>query len=263
MAEVEVGEARPWLIYVVVALTVVAVVGGYIALAAVHSEGLRVVRDGATVRVERGLYAPFGWDTYRPTEAFKPVTIDADVPVRAGDCADLADCESRLFDVVAAQARRLLARRENMREAGELIAQAVKLSGAQNRELMLELQGDEQYVKGLSKLEAVSDLLTEAQDHFYRARAMDARSFRDAEQRLKMVSAMLQELERAGVGRPGVGDGLPVPYRPTPRGAAPRVDIAPPERGAGAAPAEPQAPPSTPVPRQDADAGAPDGGMEL
>lgn len=262
MAEIEVGERRPWLTYLYIGVVVLVVVGVWVVLAELHGDELRVVRDGATVQVEQGLYAPFGWGTYRPTEAFKPVAIDADLPVREGSCADLADCESRMFDVVAAQARRHLARRERLREAGELIAQAVKLSGAQNREMMLELQGDEQYVKGLMKLEAVAELLEESQEHFYRARAMDARSFKDAEQRLRMVNGMLRELERAGVGRPGAGEALPVPFEPV-RPDAPPTPVAPPVPGPDAG--TPSSPPtSPPSPAPDAGAArAPDGGMEL
>lgn len=243
MTEVEIGRSRPWVTYVVAAGAVLALVAGYVALAESHHRELRVVRDGAEVRVEQGRYAPFGWRPYRPTEAFKPVSIEADVAVRAGECADLADCEDRMFSVVVEQARRYLRRRERLREASELVAQAVKLSGSSNRSQLLEIQGDEQYVLALLKLRQAATVLTEARESFFRARAMETRAYGNADEMVRRVDAMLAELASLQP-RPTQGPSLPSTSAPS---APPKPILIPPR----------PLPPSV-----EADAG-PDAGVEL
>ena len=214
MAEVEVGQsssrrARRWALLGGGLLVLALLLVGYVWLAERHSDQLRLVRDPDTqlVRVEKGWYAPFGWATYTPTEAFTPVRLDPDIPIREGTCSRVADCEARLFDAVAEQARRLLRRRERLREASALIAQAVKLSGEANLSERLELEGDEQYVRGLLKLEEAAASLLDASRHFRRARAMGSHVFRDGQARWQQSLELLDDLRQSGVSIPGVEAG--------------------------------------------------------
>ncbi|MEO1267264.1 MAG: hypothetical protein AAFX99_04135 [Myxococcota bacterium] len=215
-------------------LLLVLMVAGYIVLAERHSDKLRIVRDPQThqVRVEQGWYAPMGWATFQPTEAFTPVTLDPDIPLREGPCSQVSDCEARLFEAVAEQARRMLRRRERLREASALIAQAVKLSGEANVSERLELEGDEQYVRGLLKFEEAAADLLDASRHFRRAQAMGSRVFRDGQARWRQSRELLDVLRQSGVAIPGVEAGEldpepdPLPL-PRPNTAPPKGDDSP------------------------------------
>ncbi len=255
MSEVRVEAPKKWVPWLYGTLSLAVVAAVYVGLAEMHHDTLRLeVRDGA-VLVEKGYYAPTGWGAYRPSEAFKPVKVDADVPVRVGECADLEDCEARLFDVAARQARRYLGRRESLREAGALIAQAVKLSGPSTREQMLELQGDEQYLKGLMALEDAERVLEDALKHFERARAMGTHSFRDVDTRLASLEAAKRALKQK---RASAAPAPPPVVVPTP----PSVD--PPQMPEDAD--EPATAPKTPAKEPESpplDAPGPDTEVEL
>jgi hypothetical protein len=234
----------------------------YIWLSNENVETYLLVQDGGEVSVHKGVYAPWGHSPFAPTGAFSPIRTDADVAVRPGPCADLSDCEARLYDIAVTQARRLLGRPDQLSAARDLISQARKLSGRGDEEQLLELQGDEQYALGVGRLEEVGRLLLQARRNFARAQAMDAGTFRDGRARVDAVDALLSELRDAGVRVPEPppsrsapaaapkpsGPAAPapevVPAQPTPKlQAVPPVQPAQPETPTPGPPVKPQSPP--------------------
>ena len=192
----------------------------YVLLASEHSALLRVVHEGGVVRMEQGIFAPLGWSEHRPTTAFDPVKPDGDIPVRAGLCADLADCEARLFEVVLEQARRELQRPDRMREAMALIAQAARLASPAQREALRSLEDEEQFARGRMRLGEGRGVLMDARQHFFNVRGTDGPTLRRAAAWMDALDALIESLDAADrrISRP---DGA-APLRERPK-AAPEV----------------------------------------
>lgn len=228
MAQVdhEPGPSR-WVNRVTAALLLAAALGLLLWLSQRHAQELRLHQEGQRVLVQRGRWAPWGWKLHQPGQAFAPIPVEQGVHARVGLCADLADCEARLFEVALEQARRALrdpARREG---ADALVLQAMKLASPAQRDSVLELQGDEQYLRGLRRLEQGRALLEQAQQSFQRAQAMDARAFTDTPQRLERLRRALQALESDAAAPPAVAPPLPQaapPQEPRPQRPAPNQD---------------------------------------
>lgn len=248
-SEARSGRWTRWLWGVGLAVTLTML---YVYLANENVATFHLVHDGGQVQIHKGMYTPWGTEAFEPTDAFAPIRVDADVAVRAGECADLPSCEARLYELAVRQARRLLARPDQLLAARELIAQARKLSPKGQEEELLELQGDEQYALGVGHLEEVGRLLLEARKNFARAQAMDAGTFRDGRARVETVDGLLVDLRQAGVRVPEVpmprGDpgkrAQPMPTTPAP---SPSLPAAPAQPGQSAAtpPATSSGPPAT------------------
>ncbi len=262
--EIDLSDDQPGpMRYLYGALVVVALVVGYIWLANDHSQSLQLTREGAEVRVEKGIYAPFGWSPYVPTTAFEPVLVENEVTARTGPCADLADCEARLFSVVLTQARLDLARPERLERAMALVAQAVKLSSAANRDALRGLEDQQELVKGTLKVSAARTALAQARVHFKGVRgqepAVQARAeawVKALDKQLADLRALELQLDPRRVPRPDSPQtpasaspqpSAPAPVVPTPAPAAPAPVLPAPVAPAQPAAAQPQ-PPAIPVP---------------
>ncbi len=196
-AEIDLSQGRSRAKWVYALLVALLLLLAFVALALRHSGHLRLALVDGEARVERGAFAPFGWVDHQPSTAFKPIKIDADVPARLGECADLADCEGRLCEIAIAQARRELRRPDRMAEAMALIAQATRLAGPAQREALRALEDEEQLARGLARLEEARRVLAEARHHFFSVRGRDAEAISRAEAWTLTIDAVLDDLDTA------------------------------------------------------------------
>jgi hypothetical protein len=211
MAEVDLDAPSPrWPARAAAALAVLAAGALYVWLSMEHAASLRLTREAGEVFVEAGRWAPMGWARYAPSTAFAPVAVGADSPARLGECADLRDCEDRLFEVALHEARRALERPGSRAQAPALIQQAARLAGPERQDELLGLQGDGQHLRGLAELEEAAAALERARVHFARAQALGSPSFPDAAARVEQVERLLSSL------RPAPAAPSPVEPAPTP-----------------------------------------------
>jgi len=172
---------------VVVAVSLVA----GLWLSSNNSQQYRLVNDEGMVQIEKGLFMPWGYTGYIPSEIYRPIIPSAGISISDGDCTDLKDCEARLFSVVSKQASRFLTHPKRLEAGKRLVLQATRLSSEENRIELLVLQGDEQHARGIAELREIRESLVGARENFKRAQSMNTRKKKANEDHIAVVERLI------------------------------------------------------------------------
>jgi hypothetical protein len=172
-----------------------------------NSEQFRFVNDEGMARIEKGLFMPWGWSAYVPSAAHRPIIPEARIPIDEGECEDLKDCESRLFEVVKKQAHSFLTHPKRLEAGTRLVMQATKLSNEENRLDLLVLQGDEQHARGQAQLRQVRQSLVDARESFKRAESMNTRKKMANDAQIAVVERLISAMETKTQSKTAAPDG--------------------------------------------------------
>jgi hypothetical protein len=184
-----IGDLKRPRMSVTIAIAVSLVVGLW--LSSNNSQQYRLVNDEGMAQIEKGLFMPWGYAGYIPSEIYRPIVPSAGIPINDGDCADLKDCEARLFEVVSKQASRFLTHPKRLEAGKRLVLQATRLSNEGNRIKLLVLQGDEQHARGMAELREIRESLVGARENFKRAQSMNTRKKKANEDHIAVVERLI------------------------------------------------------------------------